>query len=613
MAGRILYAGKHKKHPRMKILITSDNHLGFQETDPIRKDDSFNTFEEILSIAKAESADFVLQGGDLFEENKPSRNTYNKTLQILRRHCLGTRQPEIRAHTPLNWSSEGMAVSLPIICIHGNHDDPSGFNTVSPLDVLESSGLINYFGKCSNIDDIVIRPILLEKDCKVAVYGLGHLKDSLLHRAFLKGAVRYERPPSDDWYSILVVHQNRVLRPTGYLPEDMIDPFFDLVVYGHEHESLKLRHRNFDVIQCGSTVRTSLCDGESHEKYVYILEVVADARIKRVQLATVRPFIMESIKVGGENPEDAAREKLNEMICKANRMECEARGQREGTAVCMLPLLRLRIDIGQNCALNRHRLHEFLNGKVANPADVLRIQRKSEKRTTKMPMLVRRAEISDIYKEMLQNAELGMLAPIKIVDALGDFVQKDAKDAFYTLIKGSIEKILCYIGNEDVVLEDVSGIIKQASMALQRADGEPPTNNDEPVPGAEGTGDEAAHEGAGDDAQAAGIRAAPLTTDDPFSEITANDSLCKSIVGESFPGAAADLQSLHTRSLCGSMTLPTSEDGCISKEFTFLEEKREADETRRIVGELDGDADGTKRRKNSVCEEEDLFTFTKYL
>lgn len=43
----------------MKILITSDNHLGFKETDPIRKDDSFNTFEEILSIAKNQKVDFV--------------------------------------------------------------------------------------------------------------------------------------------------------------------------------------------------------------------------------------------------------------------------------------------------------------------------------------------------------------------------------------------------------------------------------------------------------------------------------------------------------------------------------------------------------------------------
>ena len=35
-----------------KILVATDNHLGFMEKDPIRGDDSFKAFEEILAIAK---------------------------------------------------------------------------------------------------------------------------------------------------------------------------------------------------------------------------------------------------------------------------------------------------------------------------------------------------------------------------------------------------------------------------------------------------------------------------------------------------------------------------------------------------------------------------------
>lgn len=33
--------------------------------------------------------DFVLLGGDLFHENKPSRRTLYRTMDILRRHCMG--------------------------------------------------------------------------------------------------------------------------------------------------------------------------------------------------------------------------------------------------------------------------------------------------------------------------------------------------------------------------------------------------------------------------------------------------------------------------------------------------------------------------------------------
>jgi len=38
-------------------------------------------------------------------------------------------------------------ISLPVFIIHGNHDDPSGDGLYSALDILSTSGLINYFGK----------------------------------------------------------------------------------------------------------------------------------------------------------------------------------------------------------------------------------------------------------------------------------------------------------------------------------------------------------------------------------------------------------------------------------------------------------------------------------
>jgi double-strand break repair protein MRE11 len=34
----------------LRILIATDNHLGYMEKDPIRGNDSFLTFEEILQI-----------------------------------------------------------------------------------------------------------------------------------------------------------------------------------------------------------------------------------------------------------------------------------------------------------------------------------------------------------------------------------------------------------------------------------------------------------------------------------------------------------------------------------------------------------------------------------
>ena len=68
----------------MRILISSDNHIGYLEKDPLRGSDSFDSFEEVLQIALQENVDFVILGGDLFHANNPSRFTLYKTLEILK-------------------------------------------------------------------------------------------------------------------------------------------------------------------------------------------------------------------------------------------------------------------------------------------------------------------------------------------------------------------------------------------------------------------------------------------------------------------------------------------------------------------------------------------------
>lgn len=58
--------------------------------------------------------------------------------------------------------------------------------------------------------------------------------------------------------------------PTNYIPEQFLDDFIDLVVWGHEHECLITPTRNeqqlFYVTQPGSSVATSLSPGEAAKK-----------------------------------------------------------------------------------------------------------------------------------------------------------------------------------------------------------------------------------------------------------------------------------------------------------------------------------------------------------
>lgn len=76
----------------MKILITSDNHLGYEERYPILSSDSFITFEEILQLANTHDVDLILQGGDLFHENRPSRHCLSTTISLIKKYTFGDRK-----------------------------------------------------------------------------------------------------------------------------------------------------------------------------------------------------------------------------------------------------------------------------------------------------------------------------------------------------------------------------------------------------------------------------------------------------------------------------------------------------------------------------------------
>lgn len=88
------------------------------ESDPIRGNDSFETFDEIFQIAKQHSVDFVLLGGDLFHENKPSRNSVVKAVDILSKYCLGDGDIlfEILSDQKVNFTTGCVALSFFLFC-----------------------------------------------------------------------------------------------------------------------------------------------------------------------------------------------------------------------------------------------------------------------------------------------------------------------------------------------------------------------------------------------------------------------------------------------------------------------------------------------------------------
>ncbi|KAL7575895.1 hypothetical protein ACA910_003207 [Epithemia clementina (nom. ined.)] len=311
----------------LRILLSTDNHLGFEENDDVRGLDSFAAFEEVLYLAKRFRCDMVLLAGDLFHENRPSRRTLYKTMEILRRYTMGQEPVQIQIlgnPDAINYLNPHVSVDLPIFGIHGNHDDPTrdGGDLLAAMDLLHVNYLVNYFGRQPEVSQVQIAPILLQKGAsRIALYGLGALREERLHRMWREGKVSFLRPEpeeraegneekedddeedaEDGFFNIFALHQNRDLGrgSKNCVQESMIPEWMDLVVWGHEHECqidfTESVLGTFRISQPGSSVATSLVAGEAVTKKVGIMDVRGrNFRLHTVPLTQVRPFVTNEV------------------------------------------------------------------------------------------------------------------------------------------------------------------------------------------------------------------------------------------------------------------------------------------------------------------------------
>uniref|UniRef100_A0A7S4MXX5 Mre11 DNA-binding domain-containing protein n=1 Tax=Odontella aurita TaxID=265563 RepID=A0A7S4MXX5_9STRA len=333
----------------LRIMVSTDNHLGYAERDPIRGLDSFAAFEEVLALAKRHKCDMLLLAGDLFHDNKPSRRTLHKTMEIIRRYCMGPQPVQFQIVSDqaenfrgptntVNYEDEHYSIDLPIFSIHGNHDDPTrdgGTEMLAALDLLAVTNLVNYFGRQDEVDKVEVAPVLIKKgSTKVAIYGMGSMRDERLNRMWQGKKVRFLEPvvaageeeddEDDDeeggvnggWFNIFALHQNRDLGrgSKNCVHESMIPEYMDLVVWGHEHECKiepdESAVGTFRISQPGSSVATSLTAGEAEKKQVGILDIRGQSfRLRPVPLSQVRPFATGEVSLRDEaddalDPED---------------------------------------------------------------------------------------------------------------------------------------------------------------------------------------------------------------------------------------------------------------------------------------------------------------------
>ncbi|KAK6171195.1 hypothetical protein SNE40_019436 [Patella caerulea] len=482
----------------LKILLATDIHLGYMEKDPIRGNDSLVSFEEILEIAKKKEVDFILLGGDLYHDNKPSRRTLHGSMALLRRYCMGDKPIQYEflsdqsvnfSHCQfplLNYEDQNYNVSMPVFSIHGNHDDPTGTGNLCSLDLLHSAGLVNYFGKTSSLEKIQLSPLLLQKGTtKLALYGLGSVRDERLHRMFVHKNIAMLRPKEnkDDWFNVFVIHQNRSKHSaTNYIPEQFLDDFLDLVFWGHEHECRIdpewNGNQNFYVTQPGSSIATSLSEGESAMKHVGLLMIRGkDFKMTKIPLETVRQFYIEDIVLSETtlSPDDHDISKKVEAYCQQKVENLLQKAEAEHTGNSKQPdkpLIRIRVDYaGGFEPFSVYRFGQKFVDRVANPKDVVLFQRKRVNTAKKeeggegdaellaniKPQSLDSARVEDMVRDYFNKVDganqLQVLTEKGMGDAIKEYVDKEEREAISELVKYQIGKTQKYLKDRNAAEE----------------------------------------------------------------------------------------------------------------------------------------------------------------
>ena len=216
---------------------------------------------------------------------------------------------------------------------------------------------------------------------------------------FESNKIKFNRPMlpngevDDSFYSILVLHQNRYKGINSFskrdsITDETIPDWFDLAIWGHEHECTGVRHiesTNVHILQPGSTVITSLVDGEQVAKKSWLLQINKELfNLQGIKLKTQRKFIYRSVALANTavrkdskaQVENYLRQEIKSMLdtydteVAASMTVDEMRDPK--FSFLNLPQVRIRVDYsgGYSTTNLTHFSGEF-KGKVANPSDFI--------------------------------------------------------------------------------------------------------------------------------------------------------------------------------------------------------------------------------------------------
>lgn len=230
----------------IKISVLSDTHFGFAAGTE-RENDAFDFFEE--AIERSLNSDLILIAGDVFDNKKPSAETFSRVEKILNKPLLKKSELKLVEGIGKDLKSiSGLAIQgIPVVAINGNHDRTvKGIQ--NPVESLETAGFLIHL-HCNGM--------VFEKEKeKIAVFGMSYIPDQ-----YAATAIKEWNPsPLKGATCIFMLHQN--LAPFVLAPHTLnfeeLPKGFDIYICGNMHDSKKTYVQGKPLILPGSTIPTQL-------------------------------------------------------------------------------------------------------------------------------------------------------------------------------------------------------------------------------------------------------------------------------------------------------------------------------------------------------------------
>ena len=254
----------------MKFAHLADTHLGYRQYGlSEREEDFYKVFEKIIDKIIAESPDFLIHSGDLFEFSKPSPNA----LLVFQEQFLKLKDN-----------------GIPVYAIAGNHDILMRKNAIPPQVLFKKLGLNLISPKTPyfTIDDVFIGGTPYHP--KLQIDSLKNILNNLS-----KEAENYSK-------KILIIHQgiDKYL-PWEYELEIADLPLnFDYYACGHVHTRIIDDFGGGKLVYPGSTEiwkTNELGDYVKKKKGFYLVEMTNDGvEVEPKNIAPEREFIIKNIE-----------------------------------------------------------------------------------------------------------------------------------------------------------------------------------------------------------------------------------------------------------------------------------------------------------------------------